>query len=331
MRRYLLFLVVFWLLGCGASPKLVWKFPTNSRIHGSPLVVGDRLFVGNLEGLVFALDSRDGKVLWKKQVGSAVFSKLVAIANQIIVFTGNGEVMALNPASGEMVWSFPTGAAIDFSACQENEAFYFGNNAGHFFKLSTKGQKIWEAQAGYKFSGSCGIFQNAVYASSWDQNFYAFASSDGHMIWKQSSGIINFAGPTIENGVVYFASHTHLFGFDAATGDKKYQIETPYLNYVLPWNHFLWTNETGLTKRNLNGTEVASVKFNSLAGSPPVVDQNGLFLVAAGKNLLYGVGPDLKVRWKFTGGDIFSGGMIQDRIYYTGNLDGYVYAIRLPE
>src|SRR5262249_16658398 len=319
------------LFGCGASPKLVWKFQTNSRVHGSPLVQGDRLYVGNLDGFVYALDSRDGKLIWKKQVGSAVFSTPVAIAKQIMIFTGNGDALALNPSTGDVLWSFATGALIDYSACQDKDSLYFGNNAGRFFKLNTSGQKIWEMQAGTKFSGGCGIFQDVVYTSSWDQHFYALSASDGKTIWKQSSGIINFAGPTIEDGVVYFASHTHLFGFDVKSGDKKVQIQTPYLNYVVAWNHFLWTNETGLTKRNLNGTEVSSVKFPSLTGSPPVVDKDGLFIVPAGRNLLYGVGSDLKIRWKFTGGGIFSAGMIQDRIYYTGNLDGYVYAIRLPE
>src|SRR5262249_19744724 len=157
---------------------------------------------------------------------------------------------------------------------------------------------------------------NLVYTSSWDQHFYAFSATDGQTIWKQSSGIINFAGPTLENGVVYFATHEHLFGFDMKTGDKKYYVQTRYLNYVVAWNHFLWTNEAGLTKRNLDGTEVASIKFYSQAGSPPVVDKNGLFILGAEKNRLYGVGPDLKIRWKFKGDDLFSAGMIQDRIYY---------------
>ncbi len=53
----------------GAKPELVWKVDGIRVKYASPLLRGKRLYVCNVVGEMFCLDTKDGKELWKYQYG----------------------------------------------------------------------------------------------------------------------------------------------------------------------------------------------------------------------------------------------------------------------
>jgi outer membrane protein assembly factor BamB len=170
-----------------------------------------------------------------------------------------------------------------------------------------------------------------VFTSSWDNNFYALNKNTGAMVWKVSSGILNFAGPEVVGDAVYFASHDKIYCIDANTGKLRSTIQTTYLNHVVYANNHLWTNEKGLTKRSLDGKPLGSVEFNSSPDFRPFFYKDIFILGADGSELL-GVSQDLKILWKVSGGEAFwSPGVVKNNVYYTGNRDNKVYAIQLPQ
>ena len=61
--------------------KLRWKYATGSLIgESSPAVGGGRVFVGDLAGIVHAVDARGGKRLWTFKTGGEVKSSPVSSA-----------------------------------------------------------------------------------------------------------------------------------------------------------------------------------------------------------------------------------------------------------
>jgi outer membrane protein assembly factor BamB len=100
----------------------------------SPVVYGDKVFVGHLNGHMYALDAKTGKVIWRYPVGndpplmsptkcnpsspgiaSTPFAVSSVGGNPAIVFgapdpssnNGDGKVWALNANTGTLIWKSP--------------------------------------------------------------------------------------------------------------------------------------------------------------------------------------------------------------------------------
>ncbi|HEX2698348.1 MAG TPA: PQQ-binding-like beta-propeller repeat protein, partial [Anaerolineales bacterium] len=80
-------------------------------ITGSPLALGDGVFVVTESGTGYAFDQNGGP-LWPNgtQIGGKIYSTPVLAGDKIIVTPMNDNnilLVALNAKSGSIVWSFP--------------------------------------------------------------------------------------------------------------------------------------------------------------------------------------------------------------------------------
>lgn len=83
--------------------KEVWKKPGKGKMYTHPLLLGDRVIVGDAGGYVRAFAADDGKELWQLQLTGAVRGGASADAQNIYVASQGGEVAALTSA-GKTVW-----------------------------------------------------------------------------------------------------------------------------------------------------------------------------------------------------------------------------------
>src|SRR5580692_4557139 len=55
------------------SPSLIWRFRTGGEVWGAPAIGDDSMvYVGSLDGKIYAIDGHSGKELWSFQTFSAV-------------------------------------------------------------------------------------------------------------------------------------------------------------------------------------------------------------------------------------------------------------------
>ena len=57
-------------------PTLLWKSNTGGAVYSSPTVVNGVVYIGSLDGNVYALNSGDGAKIWNCTVGYEVWSSL---------------------------------------------------------------------------------------------------------------------------------------------------------------------------------------------------------------------------------------------------------------
>lgn len=326
----LLLLCLSLCVSCKPSPHLLWKFKTGDEIKSSPVIFGKQVLFNSNDSFLYSLDQETGKEVWKTKVGSLVFCSPIVQENTVYFGTDSGNFIALDASTGKQLWSVPTGAFIEYTPCTDGEAFYVGNNAGRFYKVSPRGEVLWNIRLPMKVSGSCKAYQGLVYTSCWDRNFYALRGSTGEVAWKKASGTLNFSGPAIHENTIYFVSHEHIYAFDPSTGNLKFTKETPYCNRIFVRNGSLWTaDETRLVKRDFQGNQLDEAVIEDHAGSP-FIDSDRI-IIGDRKRRLYGLSSQLDVLWKFKGGDMFAGpGVVNNGILFIGNSDGNLYAIRLP-
>ena len=92
-----------------ANGKALWTFKTEAEISSSPVIAGDQLLIGSYDGNLYCLSRRDGKLVWKFTTGSYVHGT-PAIAGGVAYVSGCDEVFhGIRLADGQEVVQIPRG------------------------------------------------------------------------------------------------------------------------------------------------------------------------------------------------------------------------------
>ena len=77
------------------TPKLLWNFSTGNWVLSAPAVVGSVVYVGSIDGNVYALNATNGAQLWSFSTGNGVWSS-PAVVNGVVYVGSWTSVYALN-------------------------------------------------------------------------------------------------------------------------------------------------------------------------------------------------------------------------------------------
>jgi outer membrane protein assembly factor BamB len=61
-------------------------------VEGSPLIAGNRVFVGSRDSRLYALDIRSGKELWRFDAGGPIIASPAVAAGRLVIGTTRGEL-----------------------------------------------------------------------------------------------------------------------------------------------------------------------------------------------------------------------------------------------
>lgn len=203
-----------YIIGCPKAANCPEKLGPDFALGNSPilhtLADGKQLIVvGQKSGIVYAMDPEDqGRTVWKRELSGG--SELGGVefglaADAEYVYAGISDVLrpdgvskpglyALRISDGELVWSAPTPRM----PCRWKNIFCHPG-----------------------ISQAVTAIPGVVFAASMDGHFRAYSARDGKVIWefntaakqlktvagkKAYGGVMDGAGPTIVNGIVYVHS-----------------------------------------------------------------------------------------------------------------------------
>jgi outer membrane protein assembly factor BamB len=87
-----------------------WAAPTTAWVWAAPLATRDTVYVADLDGIVYALDSATGVERWRTTAARGdVRGGLTLTGGLLIAATGSGAVFAVDPATGAEQWHVETG------------------------------------------------------------------------------------------------------------------------------------------------------------------------------------------------------------------------------
>lgn len=133
----------------------VWTHRAGSPSLGGPVVEGDRVYAGTLDGRVLALNAEDGELAWQYRASGRVDTSPavadgMAYAAAEDFSSGAATVYALDAATGKERWRFsPSGPAVGVSSVSVAGGFAFlgmGDFRIHAFDATT-GAERWSAPA----------------------------------------------------------------------------------------------------------------------------------------------------------------------------------------
>ena len=89
-----------------------WRFDTDGWVWGSPTVSGDRVYLADLDGNVYALDAATGRSYWRsQQLDSAVRGSPALDNDTVFIATDGGSLYALDAINGNQIWGFQVDAS----------------------------------------------------------------------------------------------------------------------------------------------------------------------------------------------------------------------------
>jgi outer membrane protein assembly factor BamB/hydrogenase/urease accessory protein HupE len=209
----------------GTGPS--WVVNTGNSVDSSPVVVGDRVFVGNDYNKTYCLNVTSGAILWSYQTGG-VFSDSPAVAGGF-VYVASDKMYCLNATTGELAWAYNTGSWEPFFPVISNGLLYFGSTNSTLYCLNaTTGAIAWLFESEYSNDiYSPAIWNGRAYAGSSGVNrFYCLNASTGGLIWTQYS-ILSASVPAIAYGQVYVGSFEgDLYCLNATDGTILWSYNT---------------------------------------------------------------------------------------------------------
>jgi len=240
------------VLAAGPSHLVRWEKRLGAS-ETSPLIVVNRVYVGDAEGNVYSLRGIDGKTMWTFHAGGAVKGGIAFDRGRLFFGAYDGRLYALRASDGKILWraqsqrdwfgnhgNFYSTPAVAYSRV------YLGSTDGHVYAFGERSGKLrWSRHTGGFVYGSPAVWRGRIFVGSYDHWFYALDAATGAVEWKfHADGAIS-GSATVVDGIVYFATlKRRTYGLDARTGKQVWTFPdgafTPVVTdgkrlYVVGW------------------------------------------------------------------------------------------------
>ena len=166
-----------------------WRF-NSAPIESSPLLKGNRLFVGSWDHGVYALNANNGKRIWRFEADNEVNTSAAYWNGRIFIASDSGTIYSLSAKTGKLLWS--EGSAREFYYATPTVAHgrvYIGSTDGTMYVFGAKtGRLLWARPLGSYIYGAAAVYQRKVFVGTYDGQFYALDAATGDTVWQTGRG-----------------------------------------------------------------------------------------------------------------------------------------------
>ncbi|MBS64147.1 outer membrane protein assembly factor BamB [Salinisphaera sp.] len=240
-----------------------------------PVVDGERLYVGNNDGYVMALDLASGRKIWRSRTGDRLISGPTVAGGLLLLGTRDGQVVALSAETGEREWTAALSSEIISAPAATDNIAVARTLDGRLVALDmANGKRRWSIERNVptltlRGTSSPVIVGDTVYAGLDNGNVLALDLATGEERWSQTiafpSGrselerIVDIdANPLVVNNELYAVSAGGQLASLATTSGR------------VRWRHELASEKAlALDERNIYAVDRDSVVWavNRLTGN----------------------------------------------------------------
>lgn len=200
-----------------AANSTIWRLQTGGAVNASPALDGGTLFVGSMEGSLYALNGSTGEPLWKGQTGGPVCSPAVA-DGLVYVGSDDGGLHCFYENNGTEFFNFSAGAPVRSPVLLSSSTVLFGTDSGGLFALGAGGALIWSNTTPYPIRKAQAAAGGLVFVVS-GPRLSAFYLNNGTRAWYVAPGTGNLSHPAVAAGRVYVGSEEGFVNaYDTASG-----------------------------------------------------------------------------------------------------------------
>ena len=187
-------------LGTDTSPT-GWDYK-----QSSPVVEDGRVFIGSLDGKVYALAADTGAVLWMYQTGQKVRATPVLADGVLYIGSWDKTMYALDTQTGQLLWNVPVRGEVQTTALVIRDLVITASRRASVMALDAQtGEMRWEQRYGDNMwvESSPLLVDNVIYiGSSGKQPIKGFDVRTGNIHTFFFTEAYNLSTPTVSNDIL---------------------------------------------------------------------------------------------------------------------------------
>jgi outer membrane protein assembly factor BamB len=329
-----------------AKPDLVWTFNAGKPIKAAVAIASGRVFFGDDDGIIHALDLATGKQLWTFKTEGSIEAAPLVLKDTVYLGSSDANLYALDTATGKLRWKYETGDKILGGANHaknpkgEGEWLLVGSYDTNLHCVdAATGKAVWTHSTDNYINGSPALLTNgSIVFGGCDSYIHVLQLADGKETRQIESEAYIASTVAVMDGFGYVGNYGNLvMAFDPATGETKWKYHDRNFPY---YSSAALTEDRvvigGRDKRlhcldRATGKPVWIFQTRGEVDSSPVICADAI-VVGSGDGRLYCVGlADGKERWTYEiGAPVTASPAAADGVIVIGAEDGNVYCIGKP-
>ena len=233
-----------------ADPEMVWTFDEADPYWGSPIVVDGTVYVGSVDGSLYALDAATGQRQWAYDTGGRLEATPAYADGVVYIGSYDKGMYAVDAASGEERWTRQLGGLIRGSPTVVDGTVYVGvgchnlacawyaeeadvSENGWVYALDgASGDTVWEFPVGNEVVSTPAVDEDTVYIGASDENLYALDVDSGEPVWTYEASDMVWSSPALAFDMVYVADWDgEIHAVDARSGEPVWTA-SPFAQYI---------------------------------------------------------------------------------------------------
>lgn len=325
-----------------AKPELAWTFSAGKPVKAAAAIAGGRVFFGDDDGVVHALELTTGKELWKFKTESGIEATPLVLHDAVFIGSSDANLYALEAATGKLKWKYETGDKVLGGA---NHA---KNPAGggdvllvgsydmnlHCVDAAT-GKAIWTHSTDNYINGSPALLPSGeIVFGGCDSFIHVLQLSDGKELRQIDSEAYIASSVAVMDGLGYVGNYGNLvIAFDPTNGEVKWKYRDRNFPYYSSAALTADRVIIGCRDKRLHcidratGKGVWTFQSRGQVDSSPVICGDGI-IVGSEDGRLYCVNlADGTERWAYEiGAPVTASPAVAGGLIVIGAEDGNVYA-----
>lgn len=221
------------------NPQLLWTFQAGDMIESTAAVVDGTVYLGALDGILYAIDAQTGEKKWTYQASGTIKAS-PSVHNGVIYFgDSEGIFHAVDISTQQMKWQFGTEGEIISSANFTGTRVLFGSYDGFLYCLNREsGELIWKFETEGYVHGAPGIWprmpsesgnaQNFAIVTGCDSYLRVLNIDDGTQIRQVNLGAYVGASAAVSGDHVYCGTYgNEILGVNLDTGEIAWRYQHP--------------------------------------------------------------------------------------------------------
>ena len=318
---------------------LQWSFQAKDSIESSAAIADGVVYIGSMDGSLYAIDLGTGKMRWQYATGGPVEESSPCVQGSM-VYVGDldGTFHAVDRATGKARWTYKTGGEIKSSPIWVNNSIYFGSYDQNLYCLSAAtGTLIWKYTTEGPVHCTPAIDKGRVYVSGCDEQFRAVDAATGKQIYALPLGAYTGASAAVVEDQAFVGTFgNEVLGLDLRRRAIQWTYKHPTREFPYYSSAAVAGNRVILGGRDKivhcldrsTGKEIWSYTTRARVESSPLIAGNRVF-IGSNDGLLYEL--DLvsgRKNWEFTAGAPLSASPAAARnALVIGSQDGVLYCL----
>jgi eukaryotic-like serine/threonine-protein kinase len=183
-------------------------------LEATPLLVGERIYVGNTSGVFTCVELRSGAILWQYSIPDnerikGIRSAAAAFDTLVIFGADDGMVYALGASSGRLAWRSRAGDVVLAPPVVTDSAVVVCTLGGTVAALSGRsGRTLWSRSLSGGIAGPAVVTGERVVVTTLRGTIDALDRATGSPLWSRSPGTPMNSGGVVAGEYFYAGTLT---------------------------------------------------------------------------------------------------------------------------